>query len=185
MTGKFAQLAGLAGKCCSFQATKPREDWPLASRVSRVGSAAQKSTPGTTIPPAAQATGKIVHQSQTPCQQPLSKLVEFRLKTRIEKGSERAERTHSFVVTWSPNKLRDCYGIRIAKETVKQLQILKASCQESGEASGGSFPVFIGSRAQATYSRSPEPQSFINEFVYIFLFFFLFFILRFADSLVN
>lgn len=185
MTGKFAQLAELAGKCCSFQATKPREDWPLASRVSRVGSAAQKSTPGTTIPPAAQATGKIVHQSQTPCQQPLSKLVEFRLKTRIEKGSERAERTHSFVVTWSPNNLRDCYGIRIAKETVKQLQILKASCQESRETSGGSFPVFLGSRAQATYSRSPEPQSFINEFVYIFLFFFLFFILRFADSLVN
>ena len=29
MTGKFAQLAGLAGKCCSFLATKPREDWVL------------------------------------------------------------------------------------------------------------------------------------------------------------
>ena len=95
-----------------------------------------------------------IHQSQTPCQQPLGKLVEFRLKTRIEKESERAERTHSFDVTWSPNNLRDCYGIRIARETVKQLQILKASCQKSGETSGGSFPVFLGSRAQATYSRS-------------------------------
>ena len=106
---------------------------------------------------------------------------------RVQAEDKDRERkwAHSFVVTWSPNNLRDCYGIRIAKETVKQLQIPKASCQESGEASGGSFPVFLGSRAQATYSRSPEPQSFINEFVYIFLFFFLFFILRFADSLVN
>ena len=67
-----------------------------------------------------------------------------------DKDRER-EWAHSFVVTWSPNNLRDCYGIRIAKETVKQLQI---PTQESGEASGGSFPVFLGSRAQATYSRS-------------------------------
>lgn len=59
-----------------------------------------------------------------------------------DKDSERAERTHLFVITWSPNNPRDCYGIRIAKETVKQLQIQKASCQESGETSGAPFQFF-------------------------------------------